>query len=143
MAAETGHLVFSTLHTIDASHTINRILGFYEPSEHPNVRAQLASVLKATVAQRLLPKKHEKGRIPACEVLHVTSTVSDYIIKDKLEEIYNLVRSGSFGDMISMNNSLKYLIENDIITTEEALMATNNRQELSLMLKGVSHGASL
>lgn len=148
-ASETGHLVFATLHTNDAVQTINRIVNMFEPSDRNYIRTQLASTLRGTISQKLVNGKDEnedkegkktKGRYPACEVLVVTPTVKDFIIKDEVEQIYDLVRKGSFNDMITMNMSLFKLIENNIITKEEALEKSDNKVELQQMIKGVYHG---
>ena len=95
-AAETGHLVFSTLHTNDAVQTINRIVNMFEPDQRQFLRQQLASTLRATLAQKLVPTIDGNSRRPACELLVVTSTIQDLIVKEEVEQIYSLVKSGSF-----------------------------------------------
>lgn len=139
-AAETGHLVFATLHTNDAIQTISRIVNIFEPADRQYIRSQLAEILRGTIAQKLVTHKDGKGRWPACEILACTSTVKDFIIKDNLEQIYDLVRKGSFDDMITMNISLYNLVEAEIITKEEALEKSDNKNELLQMFKGVYHG---
>lgn len=139
-AAETGHLVFATIHTIDAIQTVNRIINMYEPSDREFVRSQLAQVLRGTVSQKLIPIKDGSGRRPACELLVVTPTVKDFIIKDKLDEIYNLVKKGSFNNMITMNSSLYRLVEEGAITQETALEHSDNKNELQQMFRGVFYG---
>lgn len=139
-AAETGHLVFATLHTNDAVQTINRIVNLFDPSDRQFVRMQVAGILRGTIAQKLTVNKNGDGRHPACEVLVCTPTVKDFIMKDELEKIYDLVKKGSFNDMLTMNMSLYKLIEKDIITHEEALEKSDNKNELLQMIKGVYHG---
>lgn len=139
-AAETGHLVFATIHTNDAIQTVNRIVNMFEPSDREFVRSQLAQVLRGTVSQKLLPLINETGRRPACEVLVVTPTVKDFIEKDKLDEIYELVKKGSFNNMITMNASLYRLYEQELITEETALAYSDNKNELMQMFRGVFHG---
>lgn len=139
-AAETGHLVFATLHTNDAVQTVNRIINLFDPSDRLFIRSQLAGILRGTVAQKLVNNKDGDGRHPACEIMVCTSTVRDFIVKDELEKIYDLVRKGSFNEMITMNMSLYKLIEKDVITHEEALDKSDNRNELLQMIKGVYHG---
>lgn len=139
-ASETGHLVFATLHTNDAVQSINRIVNFFEPKDRDYIRAQVASILRGTISQKLLNCKKGEGRYPACEVLVCTSTVKDFIIKDELEQIYDLVKKGSFNDMLTMNMSLFRLVDKNIITKEEALDKSDNKIELQQMLKGVYHG---
>ena len=139
-AAETGHLVFATIHTNDAIQTVNRIVNMFEPSDRDFVRGQLASILRGTVSQKLIPISNGTGRRPACEVLVVTPTVKDFIEKDKLEEIYELVKKGSFNNMITMNTSLYRLFEQDLITEDVAMSYSDNKNELQQMFRGVFHG---
>lgn len=139
-AAETGHLVFSTLHTNDAIQTINRIINMFDPQDREQIRNQVASVLRGTVSLKLVNNKAGDGRYPATEILVVTSTVKDFIIKNELDQIYDLVQKGSFNDMLTMNMSLFKLVEKDLITPEDALEKSDNRNELQQMLKGVYHG---
>ncbi len=141
-AAETGHLVYATMHTNDAIQTVNRIVNIFEPQDRDFVRKQLAEVLRATVSQRLLPRKDGKGRIPACEVLVSTPTVKDFIIKDKLEDVYDLVSRGSFNEMITMNMSIFELLSHGFISTETALAATDNQNELNQFIRGVYHNSN-
>lgn len=141
-AAETGHLVFATMHTNDAVQTVNRIVNIYEPSDREFIRKQLSETLRGTIAQKLISRKDEKGRVPACEVLVVTPTVKDFIAKGNLDEVYDLVRKGSFNDMITMNMSLYELCMRKIITEETAMAATDNKNELSQLLRGAYHGAN-
>lgn len=139
-ASETGHLVFATLHTNDAVQTINRIVNMFEPADRAYIRGQLASTLRGTISQKLASGKGNEGRYPACEMLVVTPTVKDFIIKDEVEAIYDLVKKGSFNDMVTMNMSLFNLVENELITKEEALEKSDNKIELQQMFKGVYHG---
>ncbi len=139
-AAETGHLVFATLHTNDAVQTIYRIVNMYEPEDRDTVRRQLAQSLRGTIAQKLVKKATGNGRYPACEVLVVTPTIKDLIIKNELEGIYDLVRKGSFNDMITMNESLYRLVEMGAITKEAALEASDDKMELEQFFRGVYRG---
>lgn len=141
-ASETGHLVFATLHTNDAVQTVNRIVNMFEPQDRDFIRAQLASTLRGTISQKLVSKKNEDGRYPACEVLVSTPTVKDFIEKDELEQIYDLVKKGSFNDMITMNMSLLKLVQKEIISKEEALDKSDNKNELQQMLRGVYQGTT-
>jgi twitching motility protein PilT len=139
-AAETGHLVFATIHTNDAIQTVNRIVNMFEPSDRDFVRQQLATVLRGTVSQKLIPLSNSTGRRPACEVLVVTPTVKDFIEKDKLGEIYELVKKGSFNNMITMNSSLYSLYEQGYIDDETAMSYSDNKNELQQIFRGVFHG---
>src|SRR5574344_1194569 len=141
-ASETGHLVFATLHTNDAIQTVNRIVNMFEPTDRQYIRSQLASTLRGTISQKLLNKMHGNGRCPACEILVVTPTVKDFIVKDELEQIYDLVRKGSFNDMLTMNMSLFKLVEKEAISKEEALEKTDNKNELEQMFRGVYQGTA-
>ena len=141
-AAETGHLVFATIHTNDAIQTVNRIVNMYEPVDREFVRLQLSAILRGTISQKLVPLKNGAGRRPACEVLVVTPTVKDFIEKDKLEDIYELVKKGSFNNMLTMNTSLFRLYEQGAISEEVAMTYSDNKNELQQMFRGVYHGTS-
>lgn len=142
-AAETGHLVFATIHTNSAVHTVNRIIDMYNPVDRPFIRSQVADLLRGTISQKLIPLKDGSGRRPACEILNCTATVQDLIRKDELESIYDLVRKGSFADMVTLNDSIFDLLQKGLITEEEALTNSNNEQELRQMMRGVYHGSGL
>ena len=140
-AAETGHLVFSTLHTTDAVQTINRVINAFQPYERDAVRMQIASVLRGTVAQKLVRKRDGKGRVPATEVLVVTPAAKDYIERNEIDRIYDLINKGSFNNMMSMNMSLLKLVKADLISEEAAIEQSNNPNEMQQMIKGMFHGA--
>lgn len=141
-AAETGHLVFATIHTNDAVQTVNRIINMFDPADRLHVRGQIAQILRGTVSQRLVPVQDSMGRRPACELLVVTPTVKDFIEKDKLEEVYDLVRKGSFNNMITMNMSLYNLYSDGFITEDVALEYSDDKNELKQMFRGVYQGTS-
>ena len=140
-AAETGHLVFATIHTNDAVQTVSRIINMFDPADRDVVRPQLAALLRGTVSQKLVPLKEGSGRRPACEVLVVTSTVKDFIEKDKLDDIYDLVKKGTFNSMITMNMSLYNLYAGGLITEEVAMEFSDDKTELAQMIKGVFTGS--
>lgn len=140
-AAETGHLVYATIHTNDAIQTVNRIVNMFARSERQYVREQLAQILRGTVAQKLIPTTDGSGRRPACEVLVCTATIRDFIMKNELDQIYDLVKRGTFDNMLTLNHSLYQLVKAKSITQETALEFSDNRNELSQMLRGVYHGA--
>ena len=140
-AAETGHLVFATLHTFNAVQTINRILSFFPPAERAAVRSQFAEVFRGSVSQKLLPSANGKGRIPAIELLYSTPTIKDFILKDELEEIYKLVQKGSYNDMITFNMSLYDLYKKGLITKEVALEHSDTPNELMHYMRGVYSGS--
>jgi twitching motility protein PilT len=139
MAADTGHLVLSTLHTIDATQTINRVISFFPPHQHQEIRYLLSSTLQAVISQRLIPVKEGKGRVPAVEVMIVTSTIREYIIDpEKALMIPQAIREGvtSHG-MQSFDQSLMQLLSNGSISMEEALKNSTNPHEFALRLKGI------
>ena len=139
-AAETGHLVLSTLHTNDAVQTINRVINMFDEANRYLVRKQLAETLRATIAQKLVYSEKLQKRFPACEVMVVTPTVKDYIIKDNLDEIYELLKENNLDEMISLNTSLYTLVTNETITQEEALKNSNDSAELEKLFRGVFLG---
>lgn len=139
-ASETGHLVFSTLHTNDAVQTINRIINMFDESNRDIIRKQLAETLRATIAQKLVYSSEKQKRYPACEIMVVTPTIKDYINKDNCDAIYELMDDNSADDMISMNSSLAALVANNLISEEEALENSNDPNELEKIFRGVYQG---
>lgn len=139
-AAETGHLVLTTLHTNDAVQTINRIVNMFDESNRLLARKQLAETLRATIAQKLVYSSKNDKRYPACEIMVATPTIKDYIGKDKPEEIYELLASNNIDDMVSMNMSLAKLVTLEKLTEEEALEASNDANELEKMFRGIYQG---
>ncbi len=142
LAAETGHLVFSTLHTLDAKETIARIVQMFPPHEQIAIRLQLGSILKAIVSQRLLPRADGRGMIPAVEVLINTPRVRDMIVDEtRTGEIIDAIREGThpYG-MISFDQSLTDLVQRKLITYETALSASTNPDDFALYFRGVSGG---
>lgn len=140
-AAETGHLVLATLHTNDGVSTINRLINMFDASRRGFLREQIANTLRATITQKLVKCSNQHLRVPALETLVVTPTIRDFILKDELDEIYELVKRGKINDMITMNMSLYKLYKAAIITEEEALKASDKKTELQQMLRGVFHGS--
>jgi len=139
-AAETGHLVMSTLHTLDATETINRIISAFPPYQQKQVRLQLGSVLRAVVSQRLVPRADGRGRVPAIEVLLATTRVRELIEdKDRTKEIPDAIAQGhlSYG-MQTFDQSLMGLLRAGLITYEEALRQATNPDDFALRVSGVS-----
>ena len=140
MAADTGHVVMSTLHTTDVVQSIQRIISFYPPHQHPEVRMALAANLRAVVSQRLIPRKDGAGRIPAVEVMITTPTVREYILDpEKVPLLHQLIAEGvtQYG-MQTFDQSVLALLREGLITEEEALRNCNNPNELALKLKGIA-----
>src|SRR5919106_231315 len=145
LAAETGHLVFSTLHTLDATETINRIIAVYPPHQQKQVRIQLASVLKAVISQRLVPKADGKGRAPAVEVLISTAFIRDCIMdKEKTHLIPGAIAQGTsqYG-MQTFDQSIFSLFDQGLISYEEALRWASNVDEFKLRVQGISTTADM
>ena len=139
-AAETGHLVFSTLHTLDAAETINRIISVFPPHHQKQIRLQLAQVLKAVISQRLVPRADGQGRVPAVEVLVATETVRVCIEeKDRTKGLKDVMVQGTsqYG-MQTFDQSLYFLLQEGLITEEEALKRATNVGEFKLRLEGVA-----
>src|SRR5438128_2936397 len=145
LAAETGHLVFSTLHTLDATETINRIIAVFPPHQQKQVRLQLASVLKAVISQRLMPKADGKGRCPAVEVMISTAFIRDCIVdKEKTHLIPGAIAAGTsqYG-MQTFDQSIFGLFEQGLVSYEEALRWATNVDEFKLKVQGISTTADL
>ena len=123
-AAETGHLVLGTLHTTDAVQTIDRIIDVYPPYQQHQIRTQLALTLQAVISQRLLIQKDGKGRIPAVEIMTVTPAIRNLIREAKTYQIYSNIETGSETGMLTMNQALGNLINEDLISVDEAVKAS-------------------
>jgi twitching motility protein PilT len=139
-AAETGHLVMSTLHTLDATETINRIISVFPPYQQKQVRIQLASILKAVISQRLVPRADAKGRVPALEVLVSTARVRECIgDKDRTKEIHDAIAKGfSTYGMQTFDQSLMQHVRNQLVTYEEALKHVSNPDDFALRFRGIA-----
>ncbi len=139
-AAETGHLVMSTLHTMDAAETINRIIGVFPPYHQRQVRIQLASIIKAVISQRLVPKSDGKGRVPAVEIMLASARVRECIDdKDKTKQLNDAIAQGfvSYG-MQSFDQSLMKLYSSKLITYDEAIRQSSNPDDFALKVSGIS-----
>lgn len=132
--AETGHLVFSTLHTIGASKTIDRIIDVFPPHKQAQVRTQLSGVLNAVVTQQLLPTADLQSRVAALEIMMVTPAIANLIRENKAHQIPNVIQTGSHLGMQSLNISLAQLVRENKITKETALQYSDNVQELQMLL---------
>ncbi|WP_005034251.1 type IV pilus twitching motility protein PilT [Holophaga foetida] len=144
-AAETGHLVFSTLHTLDATETINRIISVFPPHHQKQIRLQLSQVLKAVVSQRLVPRADGQGRVPAVELLVATETVRSCIEdKDKTKGLRDVIAQGTsqYG-MQTFDQSLYFLLGEGLITVDEAMKRATNVGEFKLKLEGINSTADM
>jgi twitching motility protein PilT len=141
-AAETGHLVFSTLHTLDAKETIARVVQMFPPHEQSSIRLQLASVLKGVISQRLLPRADGRGMVPSVEVLVNSARIQD-LIRDPLRtaEVPDAIKEGvhPYG-MISFDQSLTTLVKKKLITYDTAISASTNPDDFALFFRGITSG---
>ena len=145
LAAETGHLVLSTLHTLDATETINRIIAVFPPHQQKQIRIQLASVIKAVISQRLMPRTDGKGRVPAVEVLISTAFIRDAILdKEKSHLIHSAIAQGTsqYG-MQSFDQSIFSLFEQGLVSYEESLRWASNVDEFKLKVQGIATTSDL
>ena len=140
LAAETGHLVFSTLHTLDATETINRIVAVFAPHQQKQIRLQVAAVLKAVISQRLIPRKDGKGRAPAVEVMVSTPFIRDCIVdKEKTHLIPGAIAQGTsqYG-MQTFDQSIFSLFSQGLVSYEEAVRWASNVDEFKMKVQGIS-----
>jgi twitching motility protein PilT len=140
VAAETGHLVLSTLHTVDAAETIQRIISVFPPYQQKSVRIQLAGLLKAVVSMRLIRAAKNRGRVPAVEVLISTPLIRDYILnEDKTSQIRDAIAAGTsqYG-MQTFDQSLWDLFQAGLVNYETALENASNADDFKLRMQGIS-----
>ena len=133
-AAETGHLVFSTLHTQDAPQTVDRIIDVFPTYQQQQIRIQLAATLKAVISQQLLPLASGRGRVAAREVLIVTNAVSNLIRESKTHQLYSAIETGAQHGMCTLESSLAELVKANLITVDDAFSKANNLESLRLKL---------
>ena len=142
-AAETGHLVLSTLHTVDAAETINRIISMFPQNQQQQARLSLASVLRGVISQRLLPRADGQGMVPAMEILVTTERIKEMIADPmRTREINDAMSEGEhpYG-MMTFDQSLSTLVKNKLVTYDEALKASSNPADFALVFRGVSGGS--
>ena len=145
VAAETGHLVLSTLHTVDATETVNRIISVFPPYQQKQIRLQLAGILKGVISQRLVPRADGQGRVPAVEVMVATQTIKESIIDpEKTRRIHDVIAAGTsqYG-MQTFDQSLAALCREKLISQEEALRWCSNPDDFALKMSGVQSTSDL
>jgi twitching motility protein PilT len=144
-AAETGHMVLSTLHTIDATETINRIVAVFPPYHQRQIRLQLSAVLKAVISQRLVPCSDGKGRVPAIEIMRSTARTRELIDdKEKTKQIREAIQQGFVAyEMQTFDQSLMGLLKRKLITFEEAMRQASNPDDFKLKMSGISSTSDL
>lgn len=135
-AAETGHLVISTLHTTDVTETVNRIIDFFPPHQQMQIRVSLAGSLRGVVSQRLLPRKDGTGRVPAVEVLVMNGRVRDLVLDpDKTHMIHDIVAESSFYGMQTFDQALLALYRAGLVELPQAMAAATNQHDFEILLK--------
>lgn len=141
-AAETGHLVLSTLHTIDASKTVDRIIGLYPKNEEPVIRTRLAQMFRYILSQRLIPRSDMRGRVAAVEILQSTPRTREYVENGESEgkSLLDAMRDGRLDGMQDFDTVIKDFIERKLITVEDGLGFATNQNNLLLSLKGLTSG---
>ena len=145
LAAETGHLVFSTLHTLDAPESINRIIAVFPPHQQRQIRLQLASVLKAVISQRLMPRASGQGRTAAVEIMITTPFIRDCVVdKEKTAQIHSAIAGGTsqYG-MQTFDQSIFGLFQKGIVSYDDALRYASNKDEFKLKVQGIATTAEM
>ncbi|NQT30616.1 MAG: PilT/PilU family type 4a pilus ATPase [Candidatus Saganbacteria bacterium] len=137
-AAETGHLVISTLHTQDAVQSLDRIIDVFPPHQQPQIRTMLSLTLEGIISQQLVPRRNGKGLALAFEVLIANSAIRNIIRKGSTQDIYSMIELGTKRGMQSMDSSLRDLVKNGVISKETGLTYAINRERLEKMLSGTS-----
>ncbi len=142
-AAETGHLVLSTLHTIDAVQTVERIINYFPSYLHNQIRLELSLCLRGVISQRLIPRKDKKGRVPAVEVMVASPTIKKLLLEGRTVEIPQVIeKSGNYG-MQSFNQSIYELYKKGLISLDDAYQYATNPEELKLRISGINTGPGL
>ncbi len=137
-AADTGHLLVSTLHTLNATETINRVISFFPPHQHQHIRTLLSATLLGVISMRLLPKKDGTGRIPACEVMVCTELIKKQILEGKTEFIPKIIEEGMlYYNMQSFDQSIMSLYKSELISYEIAIHSVTNPDDFERKLKGI------
>jgi twitching motility protein PilT len=135
-AAETGHLVLTTLHTINVTETINRVVDFFPPHHQTQIRISLAGALRGTIAQRLVRRSDGGGRVPALEIMVTNGRIRQCIVEaEQTSEIEGIVAEGEYYGMQTFDQSLAQLMQEGVITLQEALAASSNPHDLRVMLE--------
>ncbi len=141
-AAETGHLVLSTLHTVNAVQTVERIITFFPPHQHDLIRLQLALNLAGVISLRLIGTKEGRGMVPACEVMINTPTVRELLESGQTRMLPKALAEGSYYGTMTFNQSLIRLFEAGNISLEDALASSDNPDELKMQMRGITQGGN-
>src|SRR6185295_19039964 len=141
-ATETGHLVMSTLHTVNAPQTVERILSFFTAEQHVQVRQRIADNLAGVLSQRLIPRSGGKGMIPAFELMVSTPHVRELLMEGKTTELARVIEQGTERGLISFNMCLRRLVQERKVELNDALAASDRPEELVLALRGITGSAA-
>jgi twitching motility protein PilT len=141
-ASETGHLVLSTMHTVNAAQTLDRILGFFPAQQHSQVRTRLSDNMACVLSQRLIPRDSGTGMVPAFELMTATPRIRELLEGGETGEIARTIEASNSNGLISFNQSLRRLVQNRLVDLKDALAASDRPDELVLALRGItsSHG---
>ncbi|MBC7910859.1 MAG: Flp pilus assembly complex ATPase component TadA, partial [Pyrinomonadaceae bacterium] len=143
-AAETGHLVLSTLHTIDASKTVDRIIGVFPKNEEHVIRTRIAQSFRYIVSQRLIPRADQQGRVAAIEILKSTSRTKEYIEKGETDgkSLIDAMEQGDLEGMQTFDGVIENMIRTGVVTTEDAMPYASNQNNLLLRLADFGGGGA-
>jgi twitching motility protein PilT len=134
-AAETGHLVLSTIHTVDAAESVNRIIDFFPQAEQRQARAMLAGTLKAVISQRLVPTPDKNGRVATCEILRMTGRVRDMIMNpEETGKLPEVISEGAYYGMQTFDQALLYHVQQGRVAMEDALKAATHPHDFKLLV---------
>ncbi|MFW5750887.1 MAG: type IV pilus twitching motility protein PilT [Planctomycetota bacterium] len=142
-AAETGHLVLSTLHTVNAQQTMERIINFFPPYQHQLIRMQLSIVLQGVLSQRLIPRSGRPGRVPGLEVMVATPTIRQMVEEGRTIELGSVMADSAHFGCMTFNQSLFQLYERGEITREDALANADNPDEMEMLFRGIQRGSQM
>jgi len=141
-AAETGHLVLSTMHTVNAAQSLDRILGFFPPEQHKQTRTRLADNMAGVLSQRLIPRGSGQGMVPAFELMTQTPRIRELLEEGNTGEIARTIEQGSTAGLISFNQALRRLVQQKLVDLKDALAASDRPDELVLALRGITSGTA-
>jgi twitching motility protein PilT len=134
-AAETGHLVLSTIHTVDAAESVNRIIDFFPQAEQRQARAMLAGTLKAVISQRLVPTPDRQGRVATCEILRMTGRVRDMIMNpEETGKLPEVISEGAYYGMQTFDQALLYHVQQGRVAMQDALKAATHPHDFKLLV---------
>jgi twitching motility protein PilT len=140
-AAETGHVLYSTLHTINATQTVERIISYFPPHQHHLLRTQLSLVIAGVVSLRLIKRKNSLGRVPAVEILMASPTMREVLYEGRTNELVKCMEEGEYYGSQTFNQSLLLLFQSDLISLEDALGASDKPDELKMSIRGINRGS--